>query len=132
RSDLDVLADGHRLEQLDVLERARDPASDDSVRRSSEQPLAVERDLPRVGLVEPRDHVERGRLAGAVRPDQARDLALLDLERHVVESDDAAESPRDVLELEKRQSASAPSSDAAELLGREHQTRGRTPTSQGP
>src|SRR4029450_10931717 len=93
---------------LDALEGARDPAPDDCVRRSSEQALAVERDLPRVGLGEPRDHVERGRLPRAVRPDQARDLALLDRERDVVERDDAAEPPRYVLELEQRQRYARP------------------------
>ena len=53
-------------------------------------------ELALVGLVEPRDDVERGRLAGAVRPDQADDAALLDIERQVVERDDAREAKADV------------------------------------
>ena len=45
RSDEDVVANGHRREELDVLERAGDPAPDDPVRRRVEEALAVERDL---------------------------------------------------------------------------------------
>ena len=56
---------------------------------------------PESSAVEPRDHVERRRLAGAVRPDQAEDRALLHLERDIVERDDAAEAQRGVLEREE-------------------------------
>ena len=42
--------------------------------------------------VEPRDHVERGRLARAVRPDQPGDRVFLDVEGHVVERQDPAEA----------------------------------------
>src|SRR4029077_14699666 len=45
RSDEDVVANGHRREQLDVLEGAGDPASDHAVRRRFEEGLAVERNL---------------------------------------------------------------------------------------
>jgi hypothetical protein len=99
--DQDVLEHGHRPEELDVLERARDALTDDRVRCRAEDRLPVELHAPRVRLVEPRDDVERGRLAGAVRPDEARDLAFLDVERHAVEGDDAAEAERDVLDREE-------------------------------
>src|SRR5439155_21579931 len=55
-----------------------------------------------VGPVETSDHVEGGRLPGAVRADQADDLTLLDVERDVVEGDDAAEPTDDVPHLEQR------------------------------
>src|SRR5262249_54568986 len=120
RSDEDVVAHGHRREQLDVLERAGDPAADHAVWRRPEQAFVVEDGLAGVRLVEPRDDVERRRLASAVRPDQPGDLALLDRERDIAERDDAPEAPRDVDELKQRQTASAPSSDTAEPMGREH------------
>ena len=75
RADEDVLEHGHRREELDVLERPRDPAADDAVRRRVQQRLPSKIELAGVGPVEPRDHVERRRLAGAVRADQADDLA---------------------------------------------------------
>ena len=102
RADEHVVEHGHRPEELDVLERARDAAPDDAVRRRVQQALAVEVELARVGLVEPRDHVEERRLAGAVRADQPDDLALLDVERDVVDRDDAAEAAGDVADGEQR------------------------------
>ena len=89
-------------EEREVLEGARDPAPDDLVRRNPEEVVAVEDDAPPFGLVEPRDDVERGRLAGAVRPDQPDDLALLGRERHVVERENAAEAAGQVLDREER------------------------------
>src|SRR4029078_2832140 len=65
--------------------------------------LAVDYTAAGRRLVEPRDDVERARLAGTVRPDQARDLAFLDGERDVVEREHAAEPLGDVAQLEKRQ-----------------------------
>src|SRR5207249_234316 len=41
------------------------------------------------------------RLPGAVRPDQADDLACADVERHAVERDDAAEALADAIDLEQ-------------------------------
>ena len=55
RADEDVVEHGHRPEELDVLERARDAAPDDPVRRRAQQALAVELELAGVRLVEPRD-----------------------------------------------------------------------------
>ena len=75
------------------------------VRRRAQQALAVEDDLALVRLVEPRDQVEERRLAGAVRADQADDLALAHVERDVVDRDDPAEPPRHVLDREQRHGA---------------------------
>ena len=41
-------------------------------------------------------------LPGAVRADQPGDLALVDRERELVEREDAAEAPADVVDLEQR------------------------------
>ncbi len=96
RADEHVLEHGHRPEELDVLEGPRDPLAHDPVRRLAQERLAVELDLAGVGPVEARDDVERRRLPGAVRTDQPRDLAALDVERDTVERDDAPEAERDV------------------------------------
>src|SRR6185503_8672123 len=45
-------------------------------------------------------HVEEGRLARAVRADQAVDLALADREAHLRERDEAAEALGDPLDLQ--------------------------------
>src|SRR5262249_3776640 len=103
QADEDVLENRHRPEDVDVLERAGDAAPHDRVRRLAQEALAREDDRARVGLVEAGDQVEERRLAGAVRPDQPDDLAGLDVERHVVDGDDAAETPPYVLEREQRQ-----------------------------
>ena len=60
---------------------------------------AVEVHRARGRVVDPADDVEHRRLAGAVGPDQAADLALVDREGEPVERDDAAEAHRDVLHL---------------------------------
>src|SRR5205085_1046654 len=100
-ADADVLAHGHRVEELDVLERARDAAPDDPVRRRAEEAPAGQAELAGVGPVEAGDNVEERRLAGAVRPDQPDDLVLARVERDTVEGDDAAEAPADVLDVEE-------------------------------
>jgi hypothetical protein len=101
RTDEHVVEHGHRLEQLHVLERARDPAPDDPVRRRPQQAPAVEVELARIRPVQPRDHVEERGLAGAVRPDQADDLAGVDVERDLVDRDDPAEPARHVADREQ-------------------------------
>ena len=78
-ADEDVIEHGHRLEELDVLERPGDAAADDPVHRRLQQARRRGR-LP-VRRVEPGNDVEGGRLAAAVRPDQTHDLALRHIER---------------------------------------------------
>jgi hypothetical protein len=79
------------------------------VRRRAQQALAVERDLARVRLVEARDQVEERRLAGAVRADQADDLALATSSVTSSTRHDPAEPPRHLLD---REQATAPHSKA--------------------
>src|SRR5205085_11100382 len=86
-----VLEHGRVLEQLDVLERARDSAPRDLVRRHARDVLVAEDEPPAVRIVDPRDQVEDGRLARAVRPDDREDLPLLDGEGDAVDGADAAE-----------------------------------------
>ena len=77
------------------------PRRDDPVHGRLQQRLAGELDLALVRRVEPGDHVERGRLAGAVRPDQADDLAVQHVERDPVEGDDPAEPASDIPQREQ-------------------------------
>ena len=57
---------------------------------------------PTSGAKTPGDHVEDGRLAGAVRPDQPDDGAFGDVERHAGDRAQAAEGLGDVADLEER------------------------------
>ncbi len=67
--------------------------------------MPVEDDVTRVRPVEARDDVERGRLPRPVRPDQADDLAGVDVQGEAVEREDSAEPAVDVSELEERHGA---------------------------
>src|SRR2546423_920653 len=58
--------------------------------------------------------VDQCRLAGAVRPDQAKDGALLDLQRHIVDGAHAAERALEISELQQAaQALSSVSTSAA-------------------
>ena len=74
------------------LEGAADAAIDDAVRRAARDLVALEADRARGRRQRAGEHVEDRALARAVRADQAEDLALLDLERHVVDGGEAAEA----------------------------------------
>ena len=100
-----VLLHGHVQEQPQRLERARDAALRDHVRRQSEQRGPVEEDLAAVGAVDAGDQVEERRLAGAVRADHADDLALVDVQVEPVDHLQAAEGLRDPLQLEDAEAA---------------------------
>ena len=90
-AEQEVLEHGGVLEQLDVLERPRDAAPGHLVRRHPRDVLPVEDQAARAWIVDPRDQIEDGRLAGAVGADDREDLARLDLEAHAVDGPQAAE-----------------------------------------
>src|SRR5689334_14551845 len=69
-ADQHVLERRHLREQADVLERATDAELRDRVRRLLGDVDAVEDDRSGRSTVEHCQHVEEGRLAGPVRPDQ--------------------------------------------------------------
>ena len=89
--DEEVLARRHADEQLDALERARDPEPRPLVRRHAREVVAVEGDRAAVGPEQPEQAVEERGLARAVGPDEPDELARADLEAHVVERGDAGE-----------------------------------------
>ena len=77
-ADQHVLEHAHLVEAALVLEGARDAERGDPVRRQPGQlVLSVgEQDLAPGRWMQAGDGVEKGGLAGAVRPDQAENLAL--------------------------------------------------------
>src|SRR5688572_5409051 len=95
-----VVENGHLREQLDVLEGAGDAQVCDAMRLQADQVLAAEADRARVGLVEPRDAVEDGRLAGSVGADHGEDLAVVDREADTLDGLDRLEGELEVLDLE--------------------------------
>ena len=99
-ADEQVAQHARVVEQLDVLERARDAHAGDLVRRHAGDVAILVEQAPRGRLVEPRDHVEDRRLAGAVGADDGEDLALADLEIDVVDRLEAAEVERETVDLE--------------------------------
>ena len=97
-----VLAHAHAAKERQVLERAADAERGDAVRRCLEKRAPLEGDPALAERVEARQAVEHRRLAGAVRADEADDVAAPHDERDAVERDDPAEAHRDVLDLEQR------------------------------
>jgi hypothetical protein len=63
-----------------VLERACEPGTPAPLRRPPRDVPSLELDTPAGREVEARDDVDERRLPGAVRPDQADDLAASELE----------------------------------------------------
>ena len=100
-ADEDVLERRHVGEEPDVLERARDAELGDLELLALAERLAEVAHRTRGGLVDAGHDVEAGRLAGAVGADEAEDLALVDVEAHLVERDDAAEAQRHLVDLEQ-------------------------------
>src|SRR5207302_4260719 len=88
----DVLQYGHAAEQLDVLERARDPEPRRLVRVEAPARAALEGDRPGLRPVDAVHDVQHRALAGAVRADDGADLALAHVEGHALERLHSAES----------------------------------------
>ena len=98
--EADVRAHGHvRIERV-VLEHHRDVAVDGV--EIVDDGVADE-DLARGGLLEPRDHPQRGRLAAPGRADEDHELTVLDPQAQVVDCDRAVlEALGDAAELDRR------------------------------
>jgi hypothetical protein len=95
-ADQEVVQHGRVLEQLDVLEGARNAERGDRMRRLLRQrkrrALAVPHDLPGSRRVDAADQVEYRRLSGAVGPDQREHLAAPHVEADLVHRQHAAEA----------------------------------------
>ena len=91
QGELHVLAHGERGEGLGDLERATDAFAPDRLGLQADQLAAGEPHRAGVGSELAADHVEAGRLAGAVGPDQRQHLAGGEVEADVVDGANAAE-----------------------------------------
>src|SRR5882724_4879588 len=101
-AEQEILQHGGVLEQLDVLERPRDAAPGDLVRRHPRDVLAAEDEPAAGGVVDAGHEIEDRRLAGAIRPDDREHLARLDLEAYAGQRGDAPEVDGEVVRLEQR------------------------------
>jgi hypothetical protein len=91
---------GEAAEQARVLERSGQAELCAPLWSALRDVATLEDDLPRVRDEEARDEVEERGLAGAVRSDDADDLALVQLDRHVVDRGDSREAASDAAGLE--------------------------------
>jgi len=94
--DLDVVEDGELAEQADVLERTRNAARCDLIGSEPDNALVLKENLARRGAVDPREEVERRRLARAVRPDETDQLAVFDVHVKVRDGLEPAEDHGDI------------------------------------
>ena len=94
RRDLDVLAHRERRERVRVLERPRETGAAAAVRGPAGDVSALELDPALRRPVEAAQDVHERRLAGAVRADQADDLAPPQLERDLAQRLHALERAR--------------------------------------
>src|SRR6516164_349977 len=74
--ELHVLGHGHRAERGGDLKGAADAEAPDLAWLKAGNAAIAETDFAAIGLKLPVDHVEAGRLAGAVRTDQRQELAF--------------------------------------------------------
>ena len=77
RAEQDIVEDREEGKEPAPLEDVRDAFGDGAVGRQAVDPLIEEGDPPRRRPQEPRDRVHQRGLAGAVRAEQAHDLALV-------------------------------------------------------
>src|SRR6185436_14797883 len=115
-ADHDVFERGKVHEQADVLERAADAGGRDLVRLQAGETALVELEVAAVGRVDAGENIEQRGLAGAVRADQAVDLALADGEGHVAQRLHAAEALGDAIRGEQIQVARSSSEPVSSLF----------------
>ncbi len=94
--DKEIVDDRAVTKQRKVLERAADAETRQMMRPVSQQVDAVEADLAGGRVIDPTDHVEDRRLAGAVRADEADDFVLPNVEGHSGKGLNAAKTLREV------------------------------------
>ncbi len=100
KSDQDVVDHRHLAEELRRLIGAGNAGLRDGMRGRARDFLRADRDGAGGRLVEAADEIERGRLAGAVRPDHARDFPGFGFEGEVGHGANTAEGDREVMHLE--------------------------------
>ena len=100
-SEQDVLGDGLRRDQREVLVDHPETGRDRVARRAERDRRPVEEDLARIRPVEPRQDVHQRALAGPVLAEQRVDLARAQVEINLVVGDDAGERLDDAAHLER-------------------------------
>src|ERR1700720_651628 len=83
-----------------MLEHHAKAFARDLVRRQASDALALEDDVARCRALDPHDRFHRGRFAGAVRADQAENLAGMHMEVEVLHRREAAEAFRQPADFE--------------------------------
>jgi hypothetical protein len=109
-ADQHVLEDGQLMEQRRRLKGADQPVLGDPAGLEARYGPAAIADRARVRAIEAADHVEGRRLAGAVRADQAADLALFHPEGEIAHRGETAEPLADAIQLEERHQPAGSSS----------------------
>src|SRR5919204_2769701 len=102
RAGGDVLHHRHPRERLHDLEGSGEAEPRDPVGPLARDVMAVEMHMARRGRMHAGDQVDQRGLAGAVRPNEADDLALVDVEADVVDGLEPAEPARDAIQGQKR------------------------------
>ena len=92
----DVLGDGQRLHQHEVLVHHADAQVDRLARALDVDHRAVDDDLTRVGAEQPVRDVHQRRLSGAVLAEKRDDLAAVNVERDVVDGENSRKTLGDV------------------------------------
>src|SRR5579872_5391689 len=107
--DPKVVSNSQLFEQLHRLPRAGDPGTGTSLRCPMRDIAAVKEDVARSLTGEARDHIEQGGLARSIGSDEAHHLTRRDLERDVIDGENAAEADRDVANTKRPTSPSGSS-----------------------
>src|SRR5262249_40329700 len=102
RADHDVVEHGQPRKWAHDLERPRQTQAADRVWRQASQRAPAEANLARVGREKARERLEDGALAGAVRPDEAERLAVVDHEVEAGNGLNTAEVFREPARFEQR------------------------------
>jgi hypothetical protein len=91
-AELDIVQDGHALEELDILKGSGDAQAGDLVRGQAGDVSALEDDPPLLRMIKSTDAVQDTGLAGTIGTDDGKDLALSDREADTVKCRQAAEA----------------------------------------
>ncbi len=95
-AEVDVLGDAEALDEVELLVDRRDPEVHRGLRVGEAYLLPLPADGAFVGLVDPGEDLDEGRLAGAVLAEEAVHLAGADVEVHPTECDHSRETLHDV------------------------------------
>src|ERR1022692_1673309 len=95
-ADSHVVEDRHGAEQGEILKRAGNSEVGNTFGRLVEDVLPLEQDRAARRRVETCQAIKQSCLAGAIRANQSENVALLQIEAHAIERDDATEADTDV------------------------------------